>query len=158
MSDKKHSSHHVAEVIGAGIALTTAAVAALGTFFLYGSKNAAKNRKLVKSWMLKAKAEVLEQLEQAKEITQHEYEQLVEQVVTSYASAETATKKEVKELQVELKDLWRELAKAAPHSKTKAKAKTGTKKKATTATTKAAAKKSAPTKKSAPKKATTKRA
>ena len=38
-------------------------MAAAGTYFLYGSKDAKKNRKAVKSWALKAKAEVLEALE-----------------------------------------------------------------------------------------------
>jgi hypothetical protein len=48
--------------IGAGIAAGVAA-AALGAYFLYGSKDAKKNRAKVKGWMLKARGEVLEQLE-----------------------------------------------------------------------------------------------
>ena len=115
----KQSDNHVAEAIGVGIGLTAAAVAAAGAFFLYGSKNAAKNRKLVKSWALKAKAEVLEKLETAKEMTQAEYETLVEQVVGAYATAQTATKKDIKELQAELKSHWKGLVKAAPKPKSK---------------------------------------
>ena len=62
---KKKENHSPAEKVGLGIGLTAAAVAAAGAYFLYGSKDANKNRKTVKSWMLKAKAEVLEQLEKA---------------------------------------------------------------------------------------------
>ena len=58
--------------VGIGIGLSTAAVAAASAYFLYGSKSAAKNRKTVKSWALKAKAEVLEKLEDAQEMTQEE--------------------------------------------------------------------------------------
>lgn len=145
MSNKsKQSDNHVAEAIGVGVGLTAAAVAAAGAYFLYGSKNAAKNRKLVKSWALKAKAEVLEKLETAKEMTQAEYETLVEQVVGAYATAQTVTKKDIKELQTELKSHWKGLVKAAPKPKAK---KTPVKK-----TTAATAKK-APVKRSVKKKA-----
>ena len=46
--------------VSIGVGVSTAVLAAAGGYFLYGSKNAAKNRKQVKSWALKAKAEVLE--------------------------------------------------------------------------------------------------
>ena len=46
-----------AQKVGIGFGLTAAAVTAAGAFFLYGSKEAAKNRKKVKGWMLKAKGE-----------------------------------------------------------------------------------------------------
>ena len=52
-----------------GIGLTAAALAAAGTYFLYGSGGAEKNRTKVRSWMLKAKAEVLEALEEAKHLS-----------------------------------------------------------------------------------------
>ena len=56
---KKKQSVTNNQKIAAGVGLTAAAVAAAGAYFLYGSKDADKNRKTVKSWGLKAKAEVL---------------------------------------------------------------------------------------------------
>lgn len=122
--------------IGIGVGLTAAVAAAAGSYFLYGSKNAAKNRKLVKSWTLKAKAEVLEALEQAKEMSQDEYEALIAGVTGAYAGAQNISKKELKEFATEMKDHWRTIEKtAAPKAKAAKKAvkKTATKTAKTTA-------------------------
>ncbi|MEN9920160.1 MAG: hypothetical protein RL538_53 [Candidatus Parcubacteria bacterium] len=96
-----------------GVGLGAAAVAAAGAFFLYGSKNAAKNRKQVKSWALKAKAEVLEKLEDASEMTQKEYEDLIKSVSGAYAGAKNASKKDLVEFSKEMKDHWKQIEKAA---------------------------------------------
>jgi flagellar basal body-associated protein FliL len=120
------SQDHAAKMIGAGIGLTAAAVAAAGAYFLYGSKSAAKNRKAVKSWMLKAKAEILEKLEDAKEITKEEYDMLVDQVVGAYTTVQSASKKDLKELRDEMKSHWQGITKAAPKPKKAAKKSTKT--------------------------------
>ena len=52
------SSHKMA--IGVGIAALAAAAA--GAYYLYGSDKSAKNRKHIKSWMLKMKAEVMDKI------------------------------------------------------------------------------------------------
>ena len=61
------------EIAGIGIGITAAAAAAAGAYFLYGSKNAKKNRQKVKSWGLRAKAEALEAIEKAENMTKEEY-------------------------------------------------------------------------------------
>jgi flagellar basal body-associated protein FliL len=101
------------QVIGIGVGITAAVAAAAGGFFLYGSKNAAKNRKAVKSWALKAKAEVLEGIEKAKDMSQEEYEQLVDTVVGTYITAKSASKNELGEFKKEMKDHWQGLVKTA---------------------------------------------
>jgi hypothetical protein len=112
-----------------GVGLGAAAVAAAGAFFLYGSKNAAKNRKTVKSWALKAKAEVLEKLEDAQEMTQKEYEELIKSVAGAYAGAKNASKKDLVEFSKEMKDHWKQIEKAAaPLKKTATTAKKTVKK------------------------------
>lgn len=107
------------EKVEIGIGLTTAAVAAAGAYFLYGSKSAAKNRKVVKSWGLKAKAEVLEKLEDAQEMTKEEYEQLVGTVVGAYSTAKNVSKKDLKEFASEMTDHWKQIEKAAKPLKKK---------------------------------------
>ena len=67
---QKKSDISNAQKLGIGVGLTAAAVAAAGAYFLYGSKGAAKNRKVVKSWAIKAKGEVLEAIEKAEDSTQ----------------------------------------------------------------------------------------
>jgi hypothetical protein len=102
----KKSESEYNQTFAAGVGLTAAAVAAAGAYFLYGSKEADKNRKTVKSWALKAKAEVLEQMEEAKKMSREEYEDMVHAVAGAYAGAKGATKKDIVEFASEMKDHW----------------------------------------------------
>lgn len=108
MANKKSDISN-AQKLGIGVGLTTAAVAAVGAYFLYGSKDAAKNRKKVKSWALKAKGEVLEVLENAKEITEGEFKELVDGVAATYAKGQKLSKKELSEFKKEMAENWQEL-------------------------------------------------
>jgi hypothetical protein len=156
MAKKKTSKElSSSEKISLGVGLTAAAVAAAGTYFLYGSKNASKNRKAVKSWTLKAKAEVLERLEDAKEMSQEEYLELINNVAGAYAGLKTASQADIKSFKSEMKDHWHQIEKAA---KTKATTAKKSAKKAVNKTAKKVAKKTAPKKtaKKAVKKATKK--
>lgn len=101
------------QAIGLGLGITAAVAAAAGGFFLYGSKNAASNRKAVKSWALKAKAEVLEGIEKAKDMSQEEYETLINTVAATYLSAKSASKNELADFKKEMKDHWQGLVKTA---------------------------------------------
>jgi len=152
-----------AQKLGIGVGLTTAAVAAVGAYFLYGSKDASKNRKKVKSWALKAKGEVLEVLEKAEKITEGEFKELVEGVVKTYAKVEKLSKKELDEFRNEMSENWGDLVKSgvtkvftqaqAPAKKAVAKKTPAKKAAAKKAPAKAAAK--APAKKAAAKKTAT---
>ncbi|MCB9810967.1 MAG: hypothetical protein H6779_04985 [Candidatus Nomurabacteria bacterium] len=124
---------------GLGVAVGLGAVAAaVGAYFMYGSKKAAKNRKAVKSWMFKAKADVLEALENTQDMTKKEYEKLIDTVGTSYANIQSATKTDLAGFKKEMKEHWLEIAKTAAPKKAPAKKK--------------------PAKKAAPKKAPAKKA
>lgn len=149
MADKKTTAKKPVlsdnQKISIGVGLTAAAVAAAGTFFLYGSKGASKNRKAVKSWVLKAKAEVLEKLETAKEMTADEYMQLIDTVGGAYAGIKEASKVDISTFKKEMKEHWNKIEKtAAPKKKAV--------KKAVTKVVKEVTKKVAPAKKAAAKK------
>ena len=98
-----------AQKLGIGVGLTTAAVAAAGAYFLYGSKDAPKNRSKIKSGILRAKAEVLETLENAQEITEDEFRDLVDSVVKTYSTVQSLSTKDLKEFKTEMVDNWGEL-------------------------------------------------
>lgn len=110
-STKKSKSLSTADKVGIGVGLTTAAVAAAGAYFLYGSKDAKKNRAKVKSWMLKAKAEVLETLEKAEEMTKAEYEEVIETVAKSYGTLKDASKADINNFRKEMKEHWPKIEK-----------------------------------------------
>lgn len=147
MAKKKEVEITQNQKIAAGVGLTAAAVAAAGAYFLYGSKDSDKNRKAVKSWALKAKADVLEKLEDAKNMSQDEYERVVHSVADAYSGVKGATKTDLKSFTTEMKDYWTAIeGSAKPAAKTAAVAlaselaRKGTKK-AMTAASKPAAKK-----------------
>jgi len=126
-TEKKGVSDSAKIGIGAGIAAAALAAAA-GTYFFYGSKNADKNRKAVKSWMLKAKAEVLEGIEKAQNMTQKEYDALIKAVSGAYAGIEGITKTDLAAFTKDMKEQWVGIEKTAKKA-TKAPSKTATKKK-----------------------------
>ena len=121
MATKKNKGLSPTQKVEIAVGITAAAVAAAGTYFLYGSKDASKNRQKVKSWALKAKAEVLDTLEQAKHMTKEEYEQLIEQVATAYQSAKNnASKADIAAFKKEMKDYWGHIEQAGKKVSTKA--------------------------------------
>ncbi len=100
-----------AQKVGIGFGLTAAAVTAAGAYFLYGSKEASKNRTKVKGWVLKAKGDVLEALEKAEAITEAEYNALVDTASKAYGTVKKASVGEVKDFKKEMHDHWAKLQK-----------------------------------------------
>lgn len=96
---------------GAGMGLRVLAVAAAltaGGYFLYG-KDGAKNRKKVKSWMLKARAEVLEHMEKLNDMDQADYVAVVDKVMKRYEVMKDVGTKEADALSRELKSHWKHI-------------------------------------------------
>jgi hypothetical protein len=108
--------------VGAGIgALALAGVA--GAYFLYG-KDGAKNRKKVKAWGLKAKAEVLEKIEKAKDMGADEYHMLIDTVADKYSKMKDMDPAEIVAFAKEMKGHWGTMKKhLTPAKKTASKSK-----------------------------------
>lgn len=103
---------------GMKMGLAAAAVAGLASaYFLYGSKDAAKNRKKAKGWMLKAKGEVLEQVEKLKEIDKEQFMKVVDTVTAKYEKLASAGQGEAQKLGAELKKHWKEIEKEVSGTK-----------------------------------------
>lgn len=105
MASNKKKAGGVAAV-GVGIAAVSAL--ALGTYFLYGEQGA-KNRKKAKAWMLKAKGEVLEQVEGLTEMSLEAYENLVHTVLGKYAKMKDVDAEDLEKLIKELKTYGKKL-------------------------------------------------
>lgn len=114
-----------AQKVGLGMGLTAAAVAAAGAYFLYGAKEAPKNRKKVKGWMLKAKGEVLEALEKANKISEAEYKALVDTATAAYGAAKRASAGDIKDFKHEMLEHWSNLQKSGVIEKTAKEVKKG---------------------------------
>jgi len=102
---KKESSN-----IGAKLGLAGLAVAGLaGAYFLYG-KDGAKNRKAVKTWALRAKADVIEKLAKAKEVSQENFDSIVDEISAKYGSKmKDVSMEDVSIFAKDLKKHWKDI-------------------------------------------------
>lgn len=95
--------------MGAKVALAALAVAgAAGAYYLYG-KDGAKNRKKVKTWALRAKADIIDKLEKSKAVTEENYHMVVDGALAKYAKLKHVTPEELSALSKELKSHWKSI-------------------------------------------------
>lgn len=109
--------------MGAKLGLAGLAVAGLaGAYFLYG-KDGAKNRKAIKTWTLRAKADVIEKLEKAKEVSQGTFDSVVDEISAKYGSkVKDVSMEDVTTFAKDLKKHWKDIkGTLAPKVKTAAK-------------------------------------
>jgi hypothetical protein len=108
---KKATGMSGTEKVSIGAGITAAAVAAAGAYFLYGSKEAKKNRKKVAGWAEDAKKEVLKGLEKAKNMSEAEYKELIEKATKAQAQIKKVSKADLMAFQKEMKEGWKVIAK-----------------------------------------------
>ena len=105
---------------GAGVGLVVAAAVAAagaGAYWLYGSEDASKHRKIAKSWMLKARGEVLEGVEKLRDIDKDKYMQIVDTVMKRYKAMSGVTAAEVAHMANDFKDSWKHMQQEATKAK-----------------------------------------
>lgn len=89
--------------IGAGIAALGAA-----SYYFFGPKGKAHRAEL-KGWMLKMKAEIVEKLEDSKEVTEEAYKKIIDTISAKYAKAGKADTTELESYITKLKKGWKEI-------------------------------------------------
>lgn len=106
------------------VVATTVGIAALSAVaYLLMGPNGKKNRKNLKAWMVKMKADVAEKIENMKEISADAYHKIVEEVGTRYGKLKNINPDDLATEIAQLKKEWSKI------SSTKKKAKKVTKKK-----------------------------
>jgi len=107
MAMKKKAGNSVGRAVAVG-----AGVIALGTaaYLLFGPEGK-KHRKDLKSWMIKMKAEVMEKMEKAKELTSETYEKILADVEAKYKAMKNVSADDLAKEVAELKKNWRAMAK-----------------------------------------------
>lgn len=98
---------------GVELAVAAAVAAGAGAYWLYGAKDASKNRKAARSWMLKARGEVLEGVEKLRDIDKERYMEIVNRVMKRYKTMSGVTAAEVAHMANDFKDSWQHIQKAA---------------------------------------------
>lgn len=108
--------------VGAGTILGLGmGVAAIGAaaYVLFGPEGK-KNRKEIKGWAVKMKGEIIEKLEQAKEITEPVYHNIIDTVKTKYSKLKNVDNSDLEKVTNEIKKHWNAIQKeASPKKKVK---------------------------------------
>ena len=104
----------------AGIGIAILAATAAAGYFLYGTKQGAKNMKKIKGWMLKAKGEVLEKIEKLKDISEEEYNNVIDIVSAKYSKIKSIDEKDVQNMMNDLRKHWKNIQKHIEPKKRKA--------------------------------------
>lgn len=129
---KSKSKGDAGKKVGVGLGLGALTAAAAGAYYFYGTKEGAKKRKKITSWMLKVKGEVLEELEKLEKVSEKEYHKIVNAAIKKYEKAKHVDKKELVALRADLKKHWKNIKKdidTKTKTKKKTKSKTSPKKK-----------------------------
>ncbi|HRH23791.1 MAG TPA: hypothetical protein PK295_04140 [Candidatus Magasanikbacteria bacterium] len=98
--------------IGAGIAALTAAAVA---YLLVGPQGK-RNRKVLKGWVIKMKGEIVEKLENVKDITEPVFHRIVDEVAGKYEKIKNISPADLEEAVKEIKRQWKTLAKESKNS------------------------------------------
>lgn len=97
-----------------GAFLSGAVVAtAIGGYFLFGSKNARRNRQKVQDNIEDATADVMAKLKKIKRLSRDKYYEIVDDVSDKYSEMKKIGTEKVDELKDELKNKWDEIEEKA---------------------------------------------
>jgi hypothetical protein len=106
------SSAGTVVAVGAGVVALAAA-----SYFFFGPEGK-KNRNSLTGWMIKMKGEIIEKMEDAKDMSEAAYEKIVDAVAAKYAKAGKVSEAEIRMFAALLKQQWKGIVKA--HNKTAA--------------------------------------
>ena len=105
---KKQSNGAVGKIVALG-----ASVAALGaaTYYFFGPEGK-KHQKNFKGWMIKMKADIVEKIEDAGEVTETVYHKIIDEVADAYAKTGKVSKEEIAVYGDLLKKQWDNVVKS----------------------------------------------
>jgi len=107
VTPKKAGNHNVAISLGVGALAATVA----GAYYLYGSSKGPARRKAIKSWSIKMKGDVMEQLENMKDLTEVEYYKVIDTVASKYQTLKNIDPEELSKTIKVLKTHWKDIKK-----------------------------------------------
>lgn len=98
-----HSNTNTIFAIGAGVAAIATA-----SYYFFGPKGEAHREKM-KGWMISMKGEIIDRIEDVKELTEPVYHNIVDSVMATYMATTKASKEEVQAFADRLKGQWKEI-------------------------------------------------
>ena len=113
-----------------GLGASIVALTATAIIYLLVGPQGKKNRKILKSWVIKMKGDIVEKLENAKEITQPIFNKIVDEVARKYEKVKNISPTDLTEAVKQIKAQWKSLTKESQdntHVKTSSTKKNATK-------------------------------
>lgn len=111
-ANAKKSAEAKSNMVGVlGVIGGLAAATAVGAYFVHNSKDAKKKIKNAKGWILKAKGDVLDKLEDMKDVSEEKYKTTVDSVLSKYGKIKKVEGPELEKLATELKSHWKTIIK-----------------------------------------------
>ncbi|MDQ2932856.1 MAG: hypothetical protein M3Q80_00555 [bacterium] len=104
-TQNNNESHSVA----IGVSIAAVAAAAAGAYYLYGTEKGKKQRKVMKSWMLNMKADVMDEIENLKDLNEEMYKNAVAKIADKYAKLKNIDTGEVMALAMRMKSHWKDI-------------------------------------------------
>ena len=92
-----------------GIAAMAATVA--GAYYLYGSTKGPARRKTLRSWTVKMKGEVMEEIENMKVLSEDLYNSAINKISNKYSQLKNIDQKELQTVAKQLKGHWKDIKK-----------------------------------------------
>lgn len=109
---KGSSKNNTSKIVGAIAGIAAISVA---TYLLAGP-HGKKNRKDLKAWMLKMKADVAEKVENLKEVSATKYHDIVDEVANKYSKLKNIDKNDIMAEAMHLKKEWSKMTKSGKKS------------------------------------------
>lgn len=107
MAAKKINSNK--SVVGMGVAAGIAVAGIAAAYFLYGTKDGAKTRKSARSWMLRMKADVIDEINKLKDVNESSYRKVVDTAMAKYKKLKHVDMSELKNVGAEMMDHWKNI-------------------------------------------------
>ncbi len=111
MTTKKSQVHKSSHTFAISAGIAALAATAAGAYYLYGTDKGKKNRKAMKSWMLKMKADVMDEIEQFKDLNEEMYTAAVTKIANKYKQIKDIDPAEVMVLAKRMQGHWKDIKK-----------------------------------------------
>lgn len=98
--------------IGAAVAVGATVLAASAAAYLLFGKDGKKNQKMVRGWAVKMKGEIIEKLEDAKDVSEPVYHKIVDTIAARYAKAKNVDSAELAKAVEDIRKHWKVISKA----------------------------------------------
>ena len=110
---KKENNNKGNNNLAMELGIAAVAAAAAGAYFLYGSTKGISRRKVLKSWMVKMKGEVMEEIENMKDLSEDLYNSSIDKISEKYAQIQNIDRDELSNTVKRLKGHWKDIKKIA---------------------------------------------